>query len=104
MIDWYVEIRDDSPDSFKTDKYLKEVIETATTLMDFFCKRLSNIDDWNIEQANQIFSSIIEEMPIMTPRVYNGEFFIIYNRWVSIKLTETTKQIYRGIKIEKLLN
>lgn len=104
MIDWYVEIRDDSPDSFKTDKYLKEVIETATPLMDFFCKRLSNIDDWNIEQANQIFSSIVEEIPIMTHRVYNGEFFIIYNRWVSIKLTETTKQIYRDIKIEKLLN
>lgn len=104
MIDWYVEISDNSPDGFKSDKYLKQVIETSTPVMNYFCEKLSIIDNWKIEDANKIFISIIEEMPIMRPIVYNNEFEIVYNRWVTIRLTETTKQIYRGIKIEKLLN
>lgn len=104
MIDWYVEISDNSPDGFKSDNYLKQVIETSTPVMNYFCEKLSIIDNWKIEDANKIFISIIEEMPIMRPRVYNNEFEIVYNRWVTIRLTETTKQIYRNIKIENLLN
>lgn len=104
MIDWYVEISDNSPHVFKSDKYLKQVIETSTPVMNYFCEKLSIIDNWKIEDANKIFISIIEEMPIMRPRVYNNEFEIVYNRWVTIRLTETTKQIYRNIKIENLLN
>jgi hypothetical protein len=40
----------------------------------------------------------------MTARIYNNEFIINYNRWVTIKLTETATQIYRESKIKQILN
>lgn len=104
MIDWYIEISDDAPDSFKDDKYLANVINTASPCMNYFCKRLSEIEDYKLEDMEIIFSEIIEELPIMRANVYGGEFVIKYNRWVDIKLTDTTKQIYRDIKLEKIFN
>lgn len=104
MIDWYVELSDSCPDRYRNDKYLKTVIETATPVMNYFCEKLSELDDWCVDDANKIFCSIIDELPIMRPGFEKGDFIIIYNRWTTIRLTETTKQIYRGIKIEKLLN
>jgi len=50
----------------------------------------------------KIFQEIIEELPIMRANIYGNEFIIKYNRWVNIKLTDTTKQIYRDIKLEKI--
>lgn len=103
MIDWYVDLQEDRPYNLKNDRYLKSVIDTATPFMNYFCKRLSEIENWTVEDANSIFSEIINEMPIMKPIVWNGEFSIQYNKYTVIKLTETTKQIYRGIKLEKIL-
>ena len=109
MIDWYVEISRNAPDNFNSDNYLKNVIETATPFMNYFCERLSIIDDWKIEDAEKVFSEIIDELPIMSCKVIvdqiNGdrEFIINYNRWVFIKLTDTTRQIYREIKLGKIL-
>ena len=102
MIDWYVEISDWSPESFKNDDYLSKVIDTATPCMDYFCKRLTEVDEFTLEDMMRIFSEIIEELPIMRANVFNNEFVIKYNRWVDIKLTDTTKQIYREIKLEKI--
>lgn len=99
MIDWYVEISD----HLKSDSYLKSVIETATPFMDYFCNRLSEIEDWRIEDAERVFGDIIEEMPIMNYKIYKGEFIINYNKYTLIKLTDTTKQIYREIKLGKIL-
>jgi hypothetical protein len=104
MIDWYIEISDSSPDSFKSDDYLAQVIKTAAPCMDYFCNRLGEIDDFTLEDMMRIFSEIIEELPIMRANVYSNEFIIKYNRWVDIKLTDTTKQIYRDIKLEKIFN
>jgi hypothetical protein len=104
MIDWYVEISETSPDGFKSDKYLSSVINTAAPFMNYFCRRLIEIEDWKLEDAETIFKDIIEELPIMTAKVYNKEFCIYYNNWVTIKLTDTTKQIYRDIKLEKIFN
>jgi hypothetical protein len=70
--------------------------------MNYFCKRLSEIDDFTLEDMETIFSEIIEELPILTTNIYGDEFVIKYNRWVDIKLTDTTKQIYRDIKLEKI--
>jgi len=42
-------------------------------------------------------------MPIMSSTIIDNEFIIKYNRWTSIRLTDTTKQIYRDIKLEKIL-
>ena len=39
MIDWYVEISDSAPEGFKGDKYLGDVIDTASPCMDYFCDR-----------------------------------------------------------------
>jgi CRISPR/Cas system-associated protein Csx1 len=103
MIDWYVEISENAPDGFRSDKYLSNVIDTASPCMDYFCKRLTDMKDWKLEEATIIFKEIIEELPIMSPRIYNNEFFISYNRWVTIKLTETPIQIYRDSKIRQLL-
>jgi hypothetical protein len=60
--------------------------------------------DWKLEDANNIFKEIIEELPIMTARIYNNEFIIRYNNWVYIKLTETATQIYRESKIKQILH
>ena len=103
MIDWYVEILDSAPDGFKGDKYVGNVIDTASPCMDYFCKRLTEMKDWKLEDANNIFKEIIEELPIITARVYNNDFIINYNKWVTIKLTETATQIYRESKIRQIL-
>jgi CRISPR/Cas system-associated protein Csx1 len=104
MIDWYVEISDSSPESFKSDLFLSKVIDTATPCMDYFCNRLTEMKDWKLEDANNIFKEIIEELPILKSRVYNNEFIIDYNRYVVIRLTETPTQIYRESKIKQLLS
>lgn len=103
MIDWYVEISESAPDGFRGDKYLSNVIDTASPCMDYFCKRLTEMKDWKLEDADNIFKEIIEELPIMTASIWNGEFRIHYNRWVLIKLTETPIQIYRESKIRQIL-
>lgn len=103
MINWYVQISEGAPQGFNSDIYLGNVIDTATPFMDYFCKRLSEIENWMIEDAETIFKDIIDEMPIMSSMISNTEFIIRYNRWVSIRLTDTTKQIYRDIKLEKIL-
>jgi CRISPR/Cas system-associated protein Csx1 len=103
MIDWYVEISEGAPEGFKGDKYLGNVIDTASPCMDYFCNRLTEMKDWKLEDANTIFKEIIEELPIMTARIYNNEFIIRYNNWVYIKLTETATQIYRDSKIKQIL-
>jgi hypothetical protein len=104
MIDWYVEISDSSPESFKSDLFLSKVIDTASPCMDYFCNRLTEMKDWKLEDANNIFKEIIEELPILKSRVYNNEFIIDYNRYVVIRLTETPTQIYRESKIRQLLS
>jgi len=104
MIDWYIEISESAPDNFRSDDYLNSVIKTAKPCMDYFCKRLMEIEEFTLEDMGKIFSEIIEELPIMRANIYNNEFVIKYNRWVDIKLTDTTKQIYRNIKLEKIFN
>ena len=104
MIDWYVEISENANEGFKTDDYLATVIRTAKPCMDYFCKRLTEIEDFTLEDMEKIFSEIIEELPIMRANISGNEFVIKYNRWVDIKLTDTTKQIYRNIKLEKIFN
>ncbi len=104
MIDWYVQISELAPESFKSDDFLSKVIDTATPCMDYFCRRLTETKDWKLEDASDIFSEIIDEMPILTSRVHNNEFVINYNRYVVIRLTETPTQIYRESKIKQLLS
>ena len=103
MINWYVQISENAPYGFNSDTYLANVIDTATPFMEYFCKRLSEVDNWNIDDAQKIFKDIIDEMPIMSSTIIDNEFIIKYNRWTYIRLTDTNKQIYRDIKLEKIL-
>ena len=103
MINWYVQISENAPYGFNSDIYLASVIDTATPFMEYFCKRLSEVDSWSIDDAQKIFKDIIDEMPIMSSTIIDNEFIIKYNRYTSIRLTDTTKQIYRDIKLEKIL-
>jgi hypothetical protein len=103
MINWYVQISEYAPIGFNSDIYLASVIDTATPFMEYFCKRLSEVDSWSIDDAQKIFKDIIDEMPIMSSTIIDNEFIIKYNRYTSIRLTDTTKQIYRDIKLEKIL-
>ena len=103
MTNWYVQISDLAPHGFNSDSYLGNVIDTATPFMEYFCKRLSEVDNWSIDDVQNVFKDIIDEMPIMSSIIIDNEFIIKYNRWTSIKLTDTTKQIYRDIKLEKIL-
>lgn len=103
MVDWYVEISEWAPESFKNDEYLSNVIDTATPYMDYFCKRLSEIKDWKLEDANNLFKEIVDELPIMSANIHKENFWINYNKWVFIKLTDTPKQIYRDSKIQQIL-
>ena len=103
MTDWYVEISEYAPESFRTDDYLSKIIDTASPCMNYFCKRLTELKDWKLEEAFKIFQEIVEELPIMSAHIWNDEFSIRYNKFVYIKLTETPKQIYRDSKIKQLL-
>ena len=101
-VDWYIDISE----HMKTKKMADQVIKTVNPLMDYFCERLSD-QIMTIENIEKTFSEIIEEMPVMNHRIVevNGEreFVIDYNRCVRIKLTDSTKQIYREIKLTKIL-
>ena len=104
MIDWYVEVSEYCPDNYRNEKYLNKVIEIATPFMEYFDEIVSNIEDYEvIEDVNRKFISILQESPIMESYIDNGEFFIKYNKYINIRLKETTKQIYRNKKIEKIL-
>lgn len=103
MIDWYIEISEGCPEGFRRDEYLANVIDTASPCMDYFCNRLTEMSNWKMEDALSIFQDIIDELPVMSPVIWNDEFFIRYNRWVYIRFTETPKQIYRESKIKQLL-
>jgi len=103
MTNWYVEINQNSDNHYKSDKYLKTVIDTVSPFMEHFCKRLGEIEDWKLEDANRLFKEIIDELPIMQADIFNDEFSIRYNRWTYIKLTDSVKQIYRDSKLNKIL-
>lgn len=103
MIDWYIEISEGAPESFKKDKYLANVIDISSPCMDYFCNRLIEMSNWKMRDALGIFQDIVDELPVMSPVIHNGEFFIRYNRWVHIRLTDTPTQIYRESKIKQLL-
>jgi hypothetical protein len=103
MIDWYIEISEAAPESFKKDKYLASVIDISSPFMDYFCNRLTEMSNRKTEDTLSIFQDIIDELPVMSPVIWNGEFFIRYNRWVYIHLTDTPTQIYRESKIKQLL-
>ena len=103
-INWYVEITEGAVDGYRSDTYLKTVIDTVTPFMNYFYNRLLEVEDWVFVDLKETFQSIIDEMPIFQCYLEKGEIVFRYNKWVVIKLTDSVKQIYRDIKLEKILN
>jgi hypothetical protein len=115
IVDWYVisnpGLAGYNPRTIKgydkvSEKFLKKVVETATPLMDYFCNRLTDVvsGELKISQIETVFAEIIEEMPVMNYRISkDNEFIIQYSKYTEIRLTDSTKQIYRDIKLTKIL-
>lgn len=96
MISWYISsIRTD-------DKYINKVKQTIEPCMDYFCDRLSEIDDYDINDLNSLFKGILEELPVLSFRIdYDkNEFYFKYNKETDIKFNDP----YKGIKRELILN
>ena len=104
MISWYI-------DSSRTDKaYLNQVNKIAGPCMDYFCKRLYEVDQFEINDIKRIFEEIIEELPILNI-VYNGDkeklepdkIAIDYNGYTIIRFNDNLRGVVRDIKLRKIL-
>lgn len=102
-INWYVEIAENAADGYRSDTYLKIVIDNSTPFMDYFCERLMQVEDWAFVDVKDVFESIVSEMPVFNCRIVEDDIIFKYNRWVNLRLTDSAKQIYRDIKLEKIL-
>lgn len=98
MINWYI-----VSSETKSESYLNNVTRTVTPFMDYFCSKISEIDNCTLDNLHNIFIDIVDGLPIMKAYVYKNEFIIFYNKTTQIKFRDTTKQIYRDIKLEKIL-
>lgn len=103
MIEWYFDISPNSPDTFHQESFIEKIINIALPFMNYFCNRLEEYENWTAEDANKVFIDVVEEMPVMTGFIRDGEFVIRYNRYIEIYLIGNTKQIYRDIKINRFL-
>ncbi len=103
MVDWYIDINYSAPESFHNERFIENIINIASPFMDYFCSRLMDTNNWTANDANNIFIEIANEMPIMNGFMSNGEFIIKYNKFINIHLVGNTKEIYRDVKISKIL-
>jgi len=108
IVDWYV--KSNPWGRPITEKVLSKIVETATPLMNYFCKRLTDAidDELEISKIETLFAEIVQEMPVMNYRISKedgvDQFIIMYNSRTEIRLTDSTKQIYREIKLTKILS
>jgi hypothetical protein len=103
MIDYYIDIDDGAPKHFKTEKFKETIIRNSKPVMDFLYEKLVE-NDYNLEEFYNKCKDIIDDLPIMKFKIINNEIIIQYNRWIDIKLTDSTKQLYRDIKLDKLIS
>lgn len=103
-INWYVEILDMAPVDYNSNEYLKKVIDSSTPFMEYFFDKLLQVEDWSFVDAKDVFESIVSEMPVFNCKIIGDDIIFKYNKWVNLRLTDTAKQIYRDIKLEKILN
>lgn len=104
MISWYIEVRQGA--THKDSKYINKVKEVVTPCMEHFCNRLNEVQFSNIIK-DLIFNemkNIIEELPFLTFKCHEDNFWITYNRDVDIKFNDGLKPIIRDIKLSKILS
>lgn len=100
MISWYI------TSSRTDDIYLKRVKDIVEPYMDYFCDRLSQIEDYDLYDISKIFKEIIEELPILNFEYdkVNGSFFIRYNSYTLIRFNDSLKSIKREIILNKIFS
>lgn len=104
MISWYI-------DSTRTDQpYLDQVNRIAGPCMDYLCKRLCEVDSFEINDTKRIIEEIIEELPILKIHYYGDKekleldkISINYNGQTSIKFNDNLRGVVRDIKLRKIL-
>jgi hypothetical protein len=99
MISWYI-------DSLVTDEtYLKRVESIVKPCMEYFCDRLSNIENYELNDIKNLFKDIINELPILV-FCYDekkDDFFFRYNSKTLIRFNESLKSISREIILNEIL-
>ena len=102
MIEWYIDIDEWVPSHFKTDKFKEVVTDNTKPVMVYISEKLKE-SDYNLSEFYQKFKDVVDDLPIMKVKIIDDEIIIQYNKWVDIKLVDSTKAIYRDIKLNKLL-
>lgn len=105
MINWKLEVAD----SRNNSTYLKNVESCVKPTMDYLCKRLNEIDPYS-DNVCDLFKKIFDELPIMNFRRksdynknYTGpDFYIQYNKYVSILFEDSANCIRRELILENL--
>jgi len=74
--------------------------------MDYFCDKLYEVAEFDINQINNLFINILEELPILTFKVdyYNKDkFYFQYNSYTTIRFNDAMKGIKRELILNKIL-
>lgn len=102
---WVIEYSHTSPNYIKTPKVKEEIESLTSGVIDYiFSKLKKNSDDLTLNNVNGILFELLDELPIMSPTIDNGVFKLRYNKFITVKLIDPVKSIYREIKLNKLLN
>lgn len=96
--DWHIEYQRDFSPSIK-----EKIIEHAEFLMNYFFKKLEDHEEYSIEMMSEVFKTIIEEMGCMRCRVDQESLVIEYSKSVNIIIEDSKTQLYRGLKLQKIL-
>lgn len=111
---WEINISNDAPENFKSDEFKLMVKETAEPCIKYLNNKIGD-NIFKIEcDKNKIlilFKEIMQDMPILNnlsmvdyTSINNYNYIILrYNKWVDILITDTIEQIYRDIKLNKIL-
>ena len=96
-MDWYID------STIIDSRYLSVVESTVGDIMNFFVKRLDEVDiDFNI--LDKEFEKILNELPFMKfHNDKNGNFWFEYNRYTDIKFIDTMKSVKRDLVLDKIL-
>lgn len=110
MISWYIE------SSINDSKYLEVVNRNVEPCMDYFCNRLSEVDEFNMNDILKVFREIVNELPILTFKtkenyvfpsnnyvVIEDDFWIRYNSYTIIRFSDGLKSIKREMVLSKIL-
>jgi hypothetical protein len=102
MTEFYIDINENAPKNFKTEKFKDSVIENSQPIINYIFEKLNEFN-YNLDEFYKKFSDIVDDLAIMNIKLLNGEIILKYNRWVDIKFVDSTKSIYRDIKLNKLI-